>query len=396
MYRILTILVLALGPAAVAAEKPATPKPRPITPPSRADINRALKRGTAFLLDHQNPDGSWGNARRTKRLNIYAPVPGAHHAFRAAVTSLCLSALIETGSGDPNVLQAVDRGESWLMANLPRVRRPVTRAVYNNWAHAYSIRALVRMHGRAKGDDARQKKIKALVAQQVDMLKRYSSLAGGWGYYDFRHHTQRPVGMSTSFTTATGVVALREAKDLGVHVPKELVELALRALRLQQRPDFAYCYSAGFRFYPGRLICRPGGSLGRSQACNLALRLWGDERITDDVLKTWLDRLFARNGWLSRARKMPVPHESWFAVAGYFYYYGHFYAGGCIEQLPVSERPHFQQHLARILIDRQEKDGSWWDYPMYNYHQGWGTGYAMMALLRCLPEEQTDSDAPNR
>ncbi|HUT01973.1 MAG TPA: hypothetical protein VM031_05935, partial [Phycisphaerae bacterium] len=89
----------------------------------------------------------------------------------------------------------------------------------------------------------------------------------------------------------------------------------------------------------------------------------------------------------SRARKFPVPHESWFAVAGYFFYYGHFYAGACIEQLPAAERPHFQQHLARILIDLQEKDGSWWDYPMYDYHQGWGTAYAMMALGRCLPSE---------
>ena len=31
-------------------------------------------------------------------------------------------------------------------------------------------------------------------------------------------------------------------------------------------------------------VNRPAGSLGRSQACNLALRLWGDTAITDDVL----------------------------------------------------------------------------------------------------------------
>ena len=78
---------------------------------------------------------------------------------------------------------------------------------------------------------------------------------------------------------------------------------------------------------PMHLINRPGGSLGRSQACNLALRLYGDKRITDDVLKTWLNRLFARNGWLSIGRKRPIPHESYFFVAGYFYYYGHWYAG---------------------------------------------------------------------
>jgi hypothetical protein len=78
-----------------------------------------------------------------------------------------------------------------------------------------------------------------------------------------------------------------------------------------------------------------------------------------------------------------VPHESFFAVAGYFYYYGHWYAAMCIEQLPASERPYFQEHLAHILLPLQERDGSWWDYPLYNYHQQYGTAMAVMSLLKC-------------
>ena len=133
-------------------------------------------------------------------------------------------------------------------------------------------------------------------------------------------------------------------------------------------------------------INRPGGSLGRSQACNLALRLWGDQKITDDVLKIWLNRLFVRNGWLSIGRKRPIPHESWFQVAGYFYYFGHYYAALCIEQLPAEERREFQAQLATVLLSLQEKDGSWWDYPLYNYHQQYGTAYALMSLKRCQVE----------
>jgi hypothetical protein len=123
--------------------------------------------------------------------------------------------------------------------------------------------------------------------------------------------------------------------------------------------------------------------LGRSQACNLALRLYGDERVSDEVIKTWLNRLYARNGWLSIGRKRPIPHESFFAVAGYFYYYGHWHAAQCIEQLPADERPYFQDHLAHILLPLQERDGSWWDYPFYNYHQQYGTAMAVMSLLKC-------------
>jgi hypothetical protein len=101
------------------------------------------------------------------------------------------------------------------------------------------------------------------------------------------------------------------------------------------------------------------------------------------VLDTWLDRLWARNGWLDIGRKRPIPHESWMQVAGYFFYYGHFYGALCIEELPREEARVHQDHLATILLALQEKNGSWWDFPFYNYHQQYGTAYALMSLARC-------------
>ena len=88
------------------------PRPNPVPTPKPEAVDEAIHRGVEFLLARQNKNGSWGSARNTKGLNIYAPVPGAHHAFRAAVTSLCLSALIETRSDDPRVAEAIDRGEA--------------------------------------------------------------------------------------------------------------------------------------------------------------------------------------------------------------------------------------------------------------------------------------------
>jgi hypothetical protein len=69
-------------------------------------------------------------------------------------------------------------------------------------------------------------------------------------------------------------------------------------------------------------------------------------------------------------------------VAGYFFYFGHYYAALCIEQLPAAERPHFQEHLAHVLLHVQEKDGSWWDFPLYDYYQQYGTAFALMSLKR--------------
>ena len=244
----------------------------------------------------------------------------------------------------------------------------------------------MRMHQRHADDPAKQEEIVALLRTQYDYLDRYESVDGGWGYYDFRAGTKKPATDSTSFLSAAVLVAFHEAREIGVPPPEKLTQRAIASIHRQQKPDFSYLYGEYLKYQPMLGINRPGGSLGRSQACNVALRLWGDKRITDDVLKTWLDRLFARNGWLSIGRKRPIPHESWFQVAGYFYYFGHYYAGLCIEQLPPEERHDFQAHLATILMELQEKDGSWWDYPLYNYHQQYGTAYVLMSLKQCQPD----------
>jgi len=368
------------------------PKPVAITPPSATAVRAALERGVDFLLEVQIKQGAWGSAHRTKQLNIYAPVPGSHHAFRAAVTSLVLMALVESrdqfeGPRRDKIEAAIDRGQAWLLKHGGNLRRAEAEAIYNIWGHAYALHAIVRLHERAAGDKPLQAKLLKMAEYQADRLRRYQSINGGWGYYDMEARTQRPSSSSISFTTATALVALQEAATLGVEFPEDRTQIALDSILRQRYPDFAYSYGEYLKLAPRYGINRPAGSLGRSQACNLALRLYGDEHVTDDVLRTWLDRLYARNGWLSIGRKYPVPHESHFAIAGYFYYYGHFYAAMCIDQLPEAERPYFQDHLAHILLPLQEKDGSWWDYPLYNYHQQYGTAMAICSLLRCQHDE---------
>jgi hypothetical protein len=359
------------------------PKPKPVPQPAAEELEQAIHRGVDFLLRRQNSNGSWGSVNITRPGEVWAPVPGAHHAFRAAVTGLCISALIETGGDRPEVLPSLDRAEQWLFAELPRVRRAEPEVFYNSWAHAYSIQALVRMLGRRPDDEARCQHIRELIAQQIDMLDRYEVVDGGWAYYDFESHTRKPSGSTISFVTATVLVALDEARRVGVDTPDRLIERGKASIVRQRKPDFSYLYGEYLKSRPMREINRPSGSLGRSQACNLALRQWGDPLVTDAVIKTWLDRLFVRNGWLDMGRKRPIPHESWCQVAGYFFYYGHYYAALCIELLPESERAPYQDHLAQVLIRIQERDGSWWDFPLYDYHQQYGTAFALMSLHRC-------------
>lgn len=376
------LMALLVG-AARAEEPPAAAAQRPAREPvATADLDAAIARGVAFLVGDQNADGSFGTPGRTKDLNITAGL-GSHHGFRAATTALAVQALAEEDDGSPAVARAIDRGEAWLVAELPLVRRHDAALIYNVWAHAYGIQALVALHGRLPDDAARRARLTELIRGQYDLLGRYESAEGGWGYYDFGAGTQRPNSSSQSFVNAAVLVAFHDARRIGVEPPEKLVRRAVAATELQRLPDDSYLYGSYLKWQPRREINRPAGSLGRSQACNLALRLWGDDTITDAVLEDWLERLVDRNGWLEMGRKRPIPHESFAQVAGYFYYFGHYYAARVIEELPAAARPRHQDALARIMLDVQDADGSWWDYPLYDYHQHYGTGYALMTLHRC-------------
>jgi hypothetical protein len=382
MFRIGFFLGLfALTPPASAADMPA--KPPPPEPVASAELEGAIRRGVAFLVKNQNADGSWGTAERTKALNIMADVPGSHRAFQTGTTALAIAALIDVGTDTPEAKRALERGEAWLMERLPQLRRGTEMELYNVWGHGYGILALAKMHGRLPDDADRKKKIEDMIRDQFDRLTRYESVDGGWGYYDLKIGAAHPSTDSTSFVNAAVLVALFEAKQIGVAPPEKLVKRAVAATERQRLPGESYLYGEYLKYRPALTINRPAGSLGRSQACNLALRLWGDATITDEVLITWLDRLIVRNGWLDMGRKKPIPHESFAQVAGYFYYFGHYYAGQCIDQLKPPARPFYQDHLARLLLPLQETDGSWWDYPLYNYHQPYGTSFALMTLSRC-------------
>ena len=156
--------------------------------------------------------------------------------------------------------------------------------------------------------------------------------------------------------------------------------------RIDDAPGFRLGWLAPHRFTPHGSNFPQSPPLARSQACNACLRDFGDKRVTDEVITTWADRFLAREGFLSIGRKRPVPHETHFKISGYFYYYGIYYFTESVRLLPKEQRARYARGLAAILLERQEKDGSWWDYPLYDYHQPYGTGYALMALAWCRDE----------
>jgi len=335
-----------------------------------------------YLRRTQNRDGSWGSPRWTGGVDR-DPVPGAFHSFSTATTALCLEALLGTGDAT-EVREAVTRAEAFLLENLPKLRRADQGNLPNVWGYIYGIQALTELARHEPVESPRRQRLAEAIRAQIKGLEHFETIHGGWFYY--ASGLQRPLAPSASFVNAAVLIALDRARLLGLTMEDRVLKRAIQATADQRKPDSSYLYSMLSPLDKGvamALINRPAGSLGRSQACNLALRLWGDKRITEGVLKEWLDRLISRNGWLDMGRKRPIPHESFAQVAGYFFYFGHYYGALCIGHLPDAERPSYQDQLARLLIQLQESDGSWFDYPLYSYHKPYGTAFALMTLQCC-------------
>jgi hypothetical protein len=251
--------------------------------------------------------------------------------------------------------------------------------LYDVWAHTYALQALAAESGSNKDP-----RVATAIAYHLDRLDRYSTYMGGWNYYDFVAGAQKPSMGPTSFGTAAALIALHDARQAGFAVPQRLIDLSLKRLEQMRTPAGAFVYSFDLRLAPAMAANLPRGSVGRTQAANAALRLWGSPKATDADCDRALAQFFRDHHAMDMGRRRPYPHEAAYLTSGYYYYFGHYYAARNVERLASpAQRAEAQRRLADHVLPHQEADGSWWDYPMWDYHKPYGTAYAIMALLRC-------------
>ena len=182
---------------------------------SPARIDTAITRGVDFLVADQNKNGSWGGPTRTKGLNIYAPLPGAHHAFRAGASGLALSGLIDSGDARPEVAgrhrpaRRLDRRGA---AEAPP-RRPDHHLQL--WGHAYGLRAIDPPRPAREDRPAQKAELEAprpAAGRPAQPLRGRQRRLGIPRRLRRLHH-RKPSGIPTSFTTATVLLAMDEARE---------------------------------------------------------------------------------------------------------------------------------------------------------------------------------------
>jgi hypothetical protein len=188
--------------------------------------------------------------------------------------------------------------------------------------------------------------------------------------------------MLFTFGTETISIALARARDAGIELPESMVTRCLDSIERCRTPKGFFTYGKLWNRSPGSLINEEPGAACRTPGCQLALLEFGREVPSKDQ-ENGLQNLLVRHvRFQILALRRPIPHESWYAVSGYFYLYGHAYAAWLMEDMPESTRKRFSPALAEAVLRCRQPDGSFWDYPLYSYHKPYGTAYALAALTR--------------
>ena len=312
--------------------------PEEITPVAK----QAIERGLAYLSRTQDRQGSWSNR-------------GSFGRYPVAMTALAGLALLMDGNTTTQGRYApqVDRATRYLLrsstpSGLIGRQTGEGRPMYG---HGFSMLFLSQLYGMVE-DAERAERIHDVLTRAITLTGRSQSPLGGWFYSPGSRSDEGSV-------TITQVQALRSCRNVGVALPKAVIDAAMAYLDESQNSDGGIRYTASL----------PGGA-SRPAISAAAVCCWFNAGQYDnpgakkalEYCKRTIDPQGAPRG-----------HE----------YYAHLYFA---QALYISGDPYWKEYFPRrreVLLARQRPDGSWFGDGVGDIY---GTAVALIILQ--LPYNQ--------
>jgi squalene cyclase len=266
---------------------------------------KATAKALEWLASQQNPDGSWGRSL---------------YPHSTAVTSFALFAFMSQGHlpGQGFYGPEVAKGARFLVASAREDGFLVGSRGGNMYAHGMATLALAELWGMAGGED-----LKATLEKATDLIVRTQSPEGGWRY------EPEPTGHDIS-STILQVMALRAAKNSGLHVPDQTIHRAIEYVK-----DCYDAPSGGFRYMPG--VREPAFARTAAGVCILHLTGKYDAREIGRAVE-FLETLGEETGR---------------------FWYGQYYAAHAMHQVGGKKWETWYARTRGQLLGRQSPDGSW-------------------------------------
>ena len=297
------------------------------------DTRQAATDGLRYLAKSQNRDGSWSG--------------GSSRSRNVGVTGLAAMAFMANGSqpGRGEFGESIDRGLDFLVASVRRDGYITSGGVSRMYEHGFAALALAQAHGMTRRQDIGDK-LRLATALIQRAQKRTD---GGWRY------DPTPIGDSDISVTVCQIMALRAARNVGIKVPKEVIDRAVEYVKRSCLADGSFSYM---------LRSRSSGSYALlSSGLNC---LYGSGEYDCPELKRALKR-FDEQTPRHIARRGPVSH---------YYFYAHYYAAQAAFHAGGDYWSKYYAAVAKELVATQSATGSW----QSNFGNAYATAMGCLVL----------------
>ncbi len=322
----LTLLVCTAAPAGASDDL--------LTPATQ----QAIDRGIAYLLETQNPNGSWLSDGSTGR-------------FPVAMTALGGLALLAHGNtcySGPHA-GSVRRAVEYLL----RQSDPQTgligdaEGVRPMFGHSYAMLFLAEAYG-SEGEPVLRERLRGALLDAVRLTAGAQTEEGGWYY------TPEPTDHEGA-VTMTQLQGLRSCANAGLPVPAEMVERAMEYVRLSAQPSGGVAYK----------IDQPHDT--RAPLSAAAVVTMYAAGIYEGEMVEGALRYALRN----------IPTSAPVATGGGNFFYAHLYLSQVMHFRGSEPWHRYYSELRDWLLSVQQPDGSWQgDYIGTTY----GTAVALIVL----------------
>lgn len=305
-------------------------------------LREAVNKGHVWLAARQQPDGSWSELVGYKLNNDYItlddrPLPHVGVSALALISFLAGGHLPDRGKYGP----VVDRGIDYVLRCVQDDGQIMDNGT-RMYSHAFATLFLAEVYGMVDRPD-----VKRALQRAVDLIVDSQNAEGGWRYRPFARESDISI-------TVCQVLALRSARNVGIHVPITTIRNAQNyvyrsAVRSNERVNrwpgaAAYGDDGGSFRYQNRDQTRATFPLTAAGVTTLYAAGEYDSPVIRDALD-YMDR------------RMLSFSAEW--KHHYFFYYGHYYA---VQAYYITGDPKWTKYfraIKDILLREQLPDGSW-------------------------------------
>lgn len=339
---------------------------REVTP----EVLQATERGLAYLARTQHAEGYW-LADVGFKVNAHYDVTKADTAH-IGISALAVMAFLACGElpGRGRYGDVVQRGLDYLIRNTNENGYISTNGT-RMYSHAFATLCLAEAYGMT-----RSKALRDALQRSVTLISDSQNSEGGWRYKPFAQESDMSV-------TVCQVVALRAARNAGLHVPRTVIDNAVTYVRQSARSEreaewdqfhrdrrLGYYNDGVFKY---QMVPRARASFPLTAAG--VVTLYGAGVYEDPLIERGLEFL------LKRMESYNVQFSS-----HYFFFYGNYYAVQAFYMAGGQRWNRYYDHVKEYLLARQVlREGP--EYGSWTCEVGPGStfGTAVGTLILAIP-----------